>query len=70
MSAKALSVSFCVTHTMAVASTLLQNDKLRKITLERVENFLSHESWTDVNLWSKLYSKTSQSAVKVINAFL
>lgn len=52
---------------MAIASTLLQNDKLRKITIERVEKFLSHENWTDVNLWSRLYSKTSQSAVKVID---
>jgi len=50
---------------MSIAKTLLQNDKLRKITIERVEKFLSHEYWNDVNLWSRLYAKTSQDSVKV-----
>lgn len=44
---------------------ITNSEKLRKITIERVEKFLSKEAWTDINLFSKLYKCRNQSAVKL-----
>jgi alpha-mannosidase len=41
----------------------LNAEKLRKITTERIEKFLSKEAWTDINLFSKLYKARDSSAV-------
>jgi alpha-mannosidase len=44
---------------------ITNSEKLRKITIERVEKFLSKDAWTDINLFSKLYKHRSQDAVKL-----
>lgn len=41
----------------------LNAEKLRKITLERAEKFISKSEWTDVNLTSKIYGATSSDSV-------
>lgn len=43
----------------------LNAEKIRKITIERVEKFLSKSEWTDVNLWSKLYSASSPDSISL-----
>lgn len=40
-------------------------EKMRKITIERAEKFLSKEEWKDVNLWGKLYSAACPDSVKL-----
>jgi alpha-mannosidase len=40
-------------------------DLLRRITLERAEKYLSKETWTDVNLFGKLYKARDPSAVSI-----
>lgn len=44
---------------------ITNSEKLRKITIERVEKFLSKDAWTDINLFSKLCKSRSQNAVKL-----
>lgn len=39
---------------------LLRNQKLREITLERAEKFISKDYWKDVNLFSKLYKERAE----------
>lgn len=41
----------------------LNAEKLRKITIERVEKFLSKTAWTDINLASKIYGSKSSASV-------
>lgn len=43
----------------------LNAEKMRKITIERVEKFLSKNEWTDINLLSKIYGPVSSEAVKL-----
>ena len=40
-------------------------EKLRKITVERVEKFLSKSEWTDINLTSKIYGTSCSDSVKL-----
>jgi alpha-mannosidase len=40
-------------------------DLLRRITLERAEKYLSKETWTDVNLFGKLYKARDPTAVAI-----
>lgn len=44
---------------------LLRNQKLRAITLERAEKFVSKDYWSDVNLFSKLYKTRKSSCVSL-----
>lgn len=41
----------------------LNAEKVRKITIERVEKFVSKEEWKDLNLFSKIYGPASSSHV-------
>ena len=43
----------------------LNAEKLRKITLERAEKFISKSEWTDINLTSKIYGATSSDSVQL-----
>lgn len=43
----------------------LNAEKLRKITIERVEKFLSKTAWTDINLASKIYGSKSSANVQL-----
>lgn len=43
----------------------LNANKLRDITTERVEKFLSPTEWTDVNLFSTLYPKKCSNSVQL-----
>lgn len=44
---------------------LLRNQKLKAITVERAEKFVSKDYWKDVNLWSKLYKKRQPDCVRL-----
>ena len=43
----------------------LNAEKVRKITIERVEKFLSKTAWTDINLTSKIYGPANSSSVSL-----
>lgn len=40
-------------------------EKMRKITIERAEKFLTKDAWKDINLASKIYGATSNASVKL-----
>lgn len=40
-------------------------EKMRKITLERAEKFISKSEWTDINLTSKIYGARSHESVSL-----
>jgi alpha-mannosidase len=44
---------------------LLRNEKLKEITLERAEKFVSKDYWKDVNLYSILYKERRSDCVKL-----
>lgn len=41
----------------------LNAEKMRKITLERAEKFVSKTEWTDINLTSKIYGPANSDCV-------
>eukprot|EP01126_Amoeba_proteus_P024131 TRINITY_DN2427_c0_g1_i5.p1 TRINITY_DN2427_c0_g1~~TRINITY_DN2427_c0_g1_i5.p1 ORF type:complete len:1066 (-),score=226.52 TRINITY_DN2427_c0_g1_i5:155-3352(-) len=43
----------------------LRNQKLRAITIERAEKFVSKDYWKDINLFSKLYRERRTDCVKI-----